>query len=67
MSKGFDVDLQILKDKVDAGATKAITQFCFDDSRFEFLKNEVSRENIGIELIAGIIANNTNFKKMGFQ
>ena len=55
MSKGFEVDLQILKDKVDAGATKAITQFCFDDSRFEFLRNEVSRENIGIELIAGIM------------
>ncbi|MEK9649671.1 MAG: methylenetetrahydrofolate reductase [Gammaproteobacteria bacterium] len=54
-SEGFEFDLALLEKKVAAGATKAITQFSFVDSQFEILKNEVSRRNINVELIAGIM------------
>jgi|DEB0MinimDraft_10_1074344.scaffolds.fasta_scaffold00594_4 methylenetetrahydrofolate reductase (NADPH) len=55
MSKGLEFDLDILERKVAAGATKAITQFCFDTRQFEILKNSLAQRNINIELIAGIM------------
>ena len=55
MSKGLEFDLDILENKVASGASKAITQFCFDTRQFEILKNNLVRRSINVELIAGIM------------
>lgn len=58
----FDVDLDVLQAKVDAGATRAITQFFFDnDVYFRFL-DKVRARNINIPIIPGIVPI-TNFKQ----
>ena len=57
----FDQDIEFLKRKIDAGATQAITQFCFD---FEFIlsyRDLLLKHNINIPIIPGIMPT-TNFK-----
>ena len=57
----FDQDIEFLKRKIDAGASQAITQFCFD---FEFIlsyRDLLLKHNINIPIIPGIMPT-TNFK-----
>ena len=54
-SASFDVDLDVLQAKIDAGATRAITQFFFDnDVYFRFL-DKAERRGITIPIIPGIV------------
>ena len=65
-SPNIGYDLELLKKKVDAGATSAITQFCFDLDKFADLKNALTRSNIAVELIPGVmpVRNINNLKKI---
>lgn len=51
----FQTDLDMLKRKVDNGATRAITQFCFDNDRFEAYLERVRRAGIYIPIVPGIL------------
>ena len=54
-ARDFDADIDTLKAKVDAGATRAITQFFFDnDLYFRFL-DRVRARGIEIPIVAGIL------------
>lgn len=54
-SASFDHDLDVLQAKIDAGATRAITQFFFDnDVYFRFLDRARSR-GIDIPIVPGIV------------
>jgi methylenetetrahydrofolate reductase (NADPH) len=54
-SASIDADIEILKRKVDAGATRAITQFFFEnDFYFRFL-DKVHAAGIDIPIVPGII------------
>ena len=48
-------DLETLRKKIDAGASFAISQFLFDVSSWKRLMDDVSRENLVIDLIPGIM------------
>jgi methylenetetrahydrofolate reductase (NADPH) len=54
-SASFDVDLDVLQAKIDAGATRAITQFFFDnDVYFRFL-DKAHRRGMTIPIVPGIV------------
>jgi len=57
-----DVDLDNLKRKCDAGATRAITQFFFDDDAFLRFRDRAARAGISIPIVPGILPI-TNFAK----
>ena len=61
-SATFDADLDGLEAKVDAGATRAITQFFFDNSHYERYVERVRARGIAIPIIPGI-AVIQNFKQ----
>lgn len=48
-------DLDNLKRKVDAGATAAITQFCFDNATFLRFRDRASAAGIGVPIHPGIL------------
>ncbi|MFO1400970.1 MAG: methylenetetrahydrofolate reductase [Steroidobacteraceae bacterium] len=52
---GADFDLGNLKAKVDAGATRAITQFCFDTEAFLRFRDRCAAAGIGARLVPGIL------------
>ena len=54
-SDSFESDLSLLKDKQNAGASKAITQFCFSKDAFAKLIDESSKNGINIEITPGIM------------
>lgn len=54
-SPGFDTDIDMLKRKVDNGATMAITQFFFDNDIFEAYLERVRRAGITIPVVPGIL------------
>ncbi|NLH82511.1 MAG: methylenetetrahydrofolate reductase [NAD(P)H], partial [Phyllobacteriaceae bacterium] len=54
-SADWDVEIDNLKRKVDAGASRAITQFFFDDDLFEAFLDRVRAAGIGIPIVPGII------------
>ena len=56
-------DLEWLARKVDAGATRAITQFCFDTDAIVRLRDHVDRAGIEVNLVPGIMPA-TNFASM---
>jgi methylenetetrahydrofolate reductase (NADPH) len=60
-SPSFDHDLDVLKQKIDAGATRGITQFFFDPAVFLRFRDAASARGISIPLIPGIMPV-TNFK-----
>ena len=65
-SPDIEFDFELLKKKVDAGATTAITQFCFELNKLEDLKNALVREKVAVDLIPGVmpVRNINNLKRM---
>jgi methylenetetrahydrofolate reductase (NADPH) len=54
-SRDVDADIDMLKRKVDNGATRAITQFFFDNDGFETYLNRVRAAGITIPVVPGIL------------
>ena len=54
-SRDFATDIDLLKRKVDAGATRAITQFFFDNDLYEAYVEKVRRAGIYIPILPGIL------------
>jgi methylenetetrahydrofolate reductase (NADPH) len=54
-SPDFATDIEMLKRKVDNGATRAITQFFFDNDIFEAYVERVRRAGIYVPIIPGIL------------
>lgn len=59
-SASIDADIELLKAKIDAGATRAITQFVFDTDAHLRFRDKLAASNITIPVIAGIMPT-TNF------
>jgi methylenetetrahydrofolate reductase (NADPH) len=60
-SPSIDHDIDVLKAKIDAGATRAITQFFFDVDAFLRFRDQVATAGIGIPILPGIMPV-SNFK-----
>ena len=54
-------DIELLKKKMDAGATRALGQFCFDDDAIARFRDDAARAGIFIPIIPGIMPT-TNFR-----
>ena len=54
-------DIALLKEKVAAGATRAITQFCFDDDKISRLRDAAVKAGIDIPIVPGLMPT-ANFK-----
>lgn len=54
-SPSIDHDIEVLKAKVDAGATRAISQFFFDIDAFLRFRDRVRAAGVAIPLIPGIM------------
>ncbi len=54
-------DIALLKQKVDCGATRALTQFGFDNEAFARFRDAALREGINIPIVPGLIPT-TNIK-----
>jgi methylenetetrahydrofolate reductase (NADPH) len=61
-SLSWDIEIDFLKQKIDAGATKAITQFFFFNDAFESYLDKVRNAGINIPIIPGIVPI-TNFEQ----
>ncbi|MFK7791321.1 MAG: methylenetetrahydrofolate reductase [NAD(P)H] [Devosiaceae bacterium] len=53
-SPDWDTEIEVLKRKVDAGATRAITQFFFDNTDYFRYLDRVSDAGISIPIVPGI-------------
>jgi methylenetetrahydrofolate reductase (NADPH) len=60
-STSFDRDLDILKEKVEAGATRAIGQFSFDTDAIARLRDRASAKGVYVPIVPGLMPT-TNFK-----
>lgn len=60
-SASLDADIELLKRKVDAGATRAITQFVFDTEKHVRFLEKYEKAGIKAQLVPGIMPT-TNFK-----
>lgn len=54
-SASLDADIDVLKAKVDAGATRAITQFFFDNEVYLRYLDKVRARGINIPIVPGIV------------
>jgi methylenetetrahydrofolate reductase (NADPH) len=54
-SANFDADIDVLKAKVDAGASRAITQFFFDNELYYRYLDRVRAAGISIPIVPGIL------------
>jgi methylenetetrahydrofolate reductase (NADPH) len=54
-SANLDHDIDMLKRKVDAGADRAITQFFFDNDKFEAYVEKVRAAGVSIPVVPGIV------------
>jgi methylenetetrahydrofolate reductase (NADPH) len=65
-SPGIDHDIDVLKAKIDAGATRAITQFFFDLDSFLRFTDRVRKAGVTIPISPGImpVTNYQGLKKM---
>jgi methylenetetrahydrofolate reductase (NADPH) len=54
-STSIDQDLDVMKKKVDAGATRAITQFFFDNEQYLRFLEKVRAKGINIPIVPGIL------------
>jgi methylenetetrahydrofolate reductase (NADPH) len=62
-SRSVDHDIDVLKAKVEAGATRAITQFFFDNDHYFRYLERVRRAGIDIPILPGIVPVQ-NFKQV---
>ncbi len=62
-AKSADADLDNLKRKIDAGASRAITQFYFDAATYLRFRDRVAAAGITVPIIPGILPV-TNFKQV---
>ncbi len=64
-SHSFDADMDYLKQKIDAGATRAITQYFFNTEHYFRLLDRAEKHGISIPIVPGImpIANFATAKK----
>ena len=62
-SPDFATDFDMLKRKVDSGATRAITQFFFDNDLYEHYVERARRAGIYIPIVPGILPVH-NFRQM---
>jgi methylenetetrahydrofolate reductase (NADPH) len=62
-SPSVDQDIDVLKAKVEAGATRAITQFFFDNDHYFRYLDRVRRAGITIPILPGIVPVH-NFKQV---
>ncbi|MCQ8783943.1 methylenetetrahydrofolate reductase [NAD(P)H] [Mangrovibrevibacter kandeliae] len=53
-SPDFATDIDLLKRKIDSGATRAITQFFFDNDQYESFVEKVRRAGIYVPIVPGI-------------
>ena len=60
-SDNMQTDIDLLKAKIDAGATRAITQFVFDTEQYYRFRDLLADNQINIPVIPGIMPT-TNFK-----
>jgi methylenetetrahydrofolate reductase (NADPH) len=60
-SPSFAHDIELLKRKVDAGAARAIAQFCFNSEALARLRDRAAKAGLSIPLIPGLMPT-TNFK-----
>ncbi|MEX0839870.1 MAG: methylenetetrahydrofolate reductase [NAD(P)H] [Parvibaculum sp.] len=60
-SVSLDADIELLKRKVDAGATRAITQFVFDTEKHVRFLEKTQKAGISVPVVPGIMPT-TNFK-----
>lgn len=60
-SPSIDHDIDVLKAKIDAGATRAITQFFFDTDGFLRFRDRVRAAGVGVPILPGIMPV-SNFK-----
>jgi methylenetetrahydrofolate reductase (NADPH) len=54
-SESFEADMDYLKQKIDAGATRAITQYFFDVEHYFRLIDLTQRHGIAIPIVPGIL------------
>jgi len=54
-SRSIDQDIDALKAKIDAGATRAITQFFFDNDVFLRFRDRASARGVAIPIVPGIM------------
>jgi methylenetetrahydrofolate reductase (NADPH) len=54
-SRSIDADIDVLKAKIDAGATRAMTQFFFDNEIYLRFMDKVRARGITIPVIPGIV------------
>ncbi len=59
-SPSLDHDIELLKKKVDAGATRAVGQFCFDPAAVARLRDRAVAAGIAVPIVPGIMPT-TNF------
>jgi methylenetetrahydrofolate reductase (NADPH) len=62
-SGSIDQDLDILKQKIDAGASRAITQFVFNNDAIPRFRDRVVAAGIDVPIVPGLMPT-TNFKGM---
>ncbi|MFZ1108121.1 MAG: methylenetetrahydrofolate reductase [NAD(P)H] [Rhodomicrobium sp.] len=62
-SPDFETDLDMLQAKIDAGATRAMTQFFFDNDRYWRYLDRVRARGITIPIVPGLIPIH-NFKQV---
>jgi methylenetetrahydrofolate reductase (NADPH) len=62
-SPDFETDLDMLQAKIDAGATRAMTQFFFDNDRYWRYMDRVRARGIAIPIVPGLIPIH-NFKQV---
>jgi methylenetetrahydrofolate reductase (NADPH) len=60
-SSSLEWDIEVLKAKVDAGATRAITQFAFDTEMFPRFRERAQKAGIEVPIVPGLMPT-TNFK-----
>ncbi|WP_312161708.1 methylenetetrahydrofolate reductase [NAD(P)H] [Phenylobacterium sp.] len=65
-SPSIDHDIDVLKAKVDAGATRAITQFFYDIDAYLFFMDKLRKAGVNIPVSPGImpVSNYKGLKKM---
>src|SRR5688500_2922652 len=54
-STSFEVDMDVLKQKIDAGATRAITQYFFDVEHYFRFIERVQKNGVTIPVVPGIL------------